>query len=271
MNIAVILTTYNRPDALDAVLNAFNAQTDREFEIVVADDGSDYSTALAVEQFKQRTDIKVSHIWHEDKGFRAGAIRNRAVDSTDAEYIIFSDGDCIPLVNFVEAHRRLAETKWFVAGNRILLEKEITESILNNDLPVYKWPKTKWLSLFRQGNINRLIPVLSLPLPSFVRKMPARSWKGVMTCNLAVWRGDFMHVNGFDESYQGWGLEDSDLVIRMIRAGIRHKSARFSAPVFHLWHSVNDRTKMDLNRALLDDLIHSDRILAEDGIKKKVY
>lgn len=267
MNIAVVLTTYNRPDALTASLEGYNAQTDRAFEIIVADDGSGEDTAAAVTRFKKHTDISLRHVWQEDKGFRAGVIRNRAVAATEADYVIFSDGDCIPLPNFVEAHRRLAEKGWFVAGNRILLSKTMTESILTGGLHAQTWPTLKWLFLFLRGNINRWLPLCRLPVPMVMRKLPKKRWKGVMTCNLAVWRKDLIDINGFDESYKGWGLEDSDLVIRLIHAGLRHKSARFATPVLHLWHTENDRALFDSNRRMLCELIQSQRTFAVHGIR----
>ena len=86
-----------------------------------------------------------------------------------------------------------------------------------------------------------------------------------MTCNLSAWRTDLLRVNGFDEAYSGWGLEDSDLVIRLLHAGVRHKNARFAAPVFHLWHRENDRSRLPENQRMLEDLLRSDRVQARLG------
>ena len=100
-SLAVIITTYNRPDALSAVLSGYLAQRDRNFEMIVADDGSTSETARVVAQYKARADFKITHARQEDRGFRAGAIRNRALAGTSADYIVFSDGDCIPLPHFI--------------------------------------------------------------------------------------------------------------------------------------------------------------------------
>ena len=89
-----------------------------------------------------------------------------------------------------------------------------------------------------------------------------------MTCNLSAWRGDLLQINGFDESYSGWGLEDSDLVIRLLRSGVNHKSARFAAPVLHLWHGNHDRGGLAENRQRLQELLHSERISAEQGVAR---
>jgi glycosyltransferase involved in cell wall biosynthesis len=265
-SLAVIITTYNRPDALGAVLAGFLAQKDRNFEMIVADDGSTSETAQIIADIQANADFKITHIWQEDQGFRAAAIRNQALAQTSADYIIFSDGDCIPLPQFVAQHRRLAETGWFLAGNRILMSEALTQSVLADRVPVFTWTALRWLSAAMSKQVNRFIPLLPLPVASPLRKIPAKRWEGVMTCNLSAWRSDLMKINGFDEAYSGWGLEDSDLVIRLLHAGIYHKSARFAAPVLHLWHRENDRGGLVDNRRRLEDLLNSERTSVDCGV-----
>ena len=265
-SLAVIITTYNRPDALSAVLAGYLAQRDSNFEMIVADDGSTSETARVVAQYKARADFKITHVRQEDRGFRAGAIRNRALAGSSADYIVFSDGDCIPLPHFIAQHRRLAEAGWFLAGNRILMNEPFTGQVLGQGLSVHGWTARRWLTAAMTGQINRFIPLWPLPVAASLRKIPAGRWEGVMTCNLSAWRNDLLQINGFDESYSGWGLEDSDLVIRLLRSGVNHKSARFAAPVLHLWHRDNDRGGLAENRRRLQDVLHSERVSAEQGV-----
>ena len=211
-SLAVIITTYNRPDALLAVLTGYLAQKDRNFEMIVADDGSTSETVQIIADIQENANFKITHVWQEDQGFRAAAIRNRALASTSADYIIFSDGDCIPLPHFVAQHRRLAEAGWFLAGNRILMSEALTQSVLANRVPISTWTALRWLSAAMTKQVNRFVPLVPLPVASSLRKIPAKRWEGVMTCNLSAWRSDLMKINGFDETYSGWGLEDSDLV-----------------------------------------------------------
>jgi glycosyltransferase involved in cell wall biosynthesis len=267
MRIAVIVTTYNRPDALTAVLAGYRAQRAAEFELIVADDGSTDDTRRIVDAFKAQARFPVAHVWHEDRGFRAAAIRNRALAATRADYIVFSDGDCVPAPRFVAQHQRLAERGWFVAGNRVLLNEGLTRRVLHNGLPIHDWPFTAWLAAWLRRDINRWLPLVTLPGGGF-RKLAPQRWKGVKTCNLAAWRDDLVRVNGLDETYSGWGLEDSDLVIRLLHAGIKHKSARCAAPVFHLWHAENDRSRRAENQRRLDALIASQRTAAELGVDR---
>lgn len=267
MKITVIVTTYNRPDALAATLDGFLAQDIRDFELIVADDGSTAETRLLTETYARKAPFAVRHVWQEDRGFRAGAIRNRALAATAGEYVIFIDGDCVPSPAFVRTHSELAEPGYFLSGNRILLSPGFTLEVLGRRLPVQAWGAVEWFRAWLKRDVNRVMPLLRLPDGAFRKRSP-RQWEGVKTCNLSAWRADLLRVNGFDESYSGWGLEDSDLVIRMLRAGVRHKSARFAAPVFHLWHKENDRARLAGNQRLLDEIIGSQRIEALAGLNQ---
>jgi glycosyltransferase involved in cell wall biosynthesis len=267
MQIAVIVTTYNRPDALAAVLDGYAAQDGHDFELIVADDGSTDDTRRLVADRARGAPFPLKHVWQEDRGFRAAAIRNRALASTRADYVIFTDGDCVPSRHFVAAHRRLAEPGRFVAGNRVLLSARLTERVLREQLPIHEWDGSRWLRAWLARDAKRIWPLLILPDGAF-RKLRPRRWYGVKTCNLSAWRADLLAVNGLDETYAGWGLEDSDLVIRLLHAGIRHKSGRFATPVFHLWHREFDRDALPANQRLLEKLIASTRTRAPVGVDR---
>jgi len=264
---AVIVTTYNRPDALAMVLEGLLAQRASEFEVLVADDGSTDETRRVVGEYAARAPWPLAHLWHEDRGFRAAAIRNRALAATRADYVVFTDGNCVPSRDFVAQHRALAERGWFLAGNRILLARDFTGRAIRERLPLHEWTNRDWFAAWLRRDLNRLLPLVTLPDGAFRKFAPAR-WQGVKTCNLSAWREDLERVNGLDESYSGWGLEDSDLVIRLLHAGVRHKSARFAAPLFHLWHPENDRSRLADNQRRLDAVLASDRITAELGLDR---
>jgi len=266
MRIAVIVTTYNRPDALAAVLEGFLNQSDQNFELLIADDGSTFGTADLIKHYQVRAPFSVKHIWQEDEGFRAAAIRNRAIAATTADYIVLIDGDCVPPADFVASQRTLAEPGWFLAGNRLMLTREFTRQVLQDKLPIHLWRLRDWLPVLRRGYIERWLPLIRLMHLGPLRKLTPQRWKGAKTCNLSAYRKDLLTVNGLDESYTGWGLEDSDLVIRLLRAGIRHKSARFSVPVLHLWHKENDRSNLLQNQQRLEVALAATHIRAERGV-----
>ena len=263
--ISVIVTTYNRPDALDAVLRSLAEQSDQDFEVMVADDGSDPTTAAAIEPWKGHVGRRLIHVWHADRGFRAAKIRNRALLAARGSYCIFLDGDCIARHSFIAAHRRLAKHGWFVTGNRILLARELTERILSDGLAPERWIFARWVEQRLRGGVNRLTALISLPLGPF-RKLPARVWRGARSANLAVWRADLEAVDGYDASFCGWGREDSDIFVRLIRAGARRKDGRFATGVLHLWHSDADRSQLPENERRLEEILRSDRIQAQCGL-----
>lgn len=263
--ISVIVTTYNRPDALDAVLAALAKQTQLPHEVIIADDGSTQETRQLIDQLKKKLKLPLKHVWQADEGFRAAKIRNQAVLLANYDYLIFLDGDCIPFPDFIAQHRKLAEFGWFVSGHRILLSQSISKKILERSIPIYQHSFMQWLSYYIQRNCNRLLPLLRLKLIRW-RKIHPKNWRGAKSCNLALWKKDFLKVNGFDESFIGWGYEDSDLVIRLIRAGIYRKSGKFAVPVIHLWHKQYDRQQEPINFNLLKQITESQRIKAKKGI-----
>lgn len=263
--ISVIVTTYNREDALEAVLSALSRQSDRGFEVVVADDGSRATTAAVVERWRPRLGVPLDHVWQMNCGFRAAEIRNRAILVCHGDYCIFLDGDCIAPADFVATHRRLAERGWFVTGNRVLLSSTLTAAVLSDDLRPETWSAPGWIRQRLRGGVNRLAAVLRLPLGP-LRKLRSGQWRGARSCNLAIWRSDLERVDGFDARFSGWGREDSDLLIRLLRCGLRRKDGRFATGVIHLWHPQVDRAQLAANDARLAAVLQSDRVRAQRGL-----
>lgn len=263
--VSVIVTTYNRDDALDAALRALAHQSDRNFEIVVAEDGARPETARVVKRWAARLPMPVKHVGHEHRGFRGGEIRNRGIYASAGQLCIFLDGDCLAGRDFVAAHRWLAEPGWFVTGNRILLSRDLTAAVLAEGMAAEEWGFVDLLRARMRGGINRLLPTLRLPL-GVLRKLYRDDWEGAQTCNLAVMRGDLDRVDGFDSHYTGWGLEDSDLVVRLLHASVRRKDGRFATGVLHLWHPQNDRSQLAANRKRLDEVLSGTRVRALRGL-----
>lgn len=263
--ISIIVSTYDRPDALDACLRALGRQTDLEFEVVIADDGSGPQTARVIDGWVLRLPVAVRHVWHQHDGFRAAKIRNRGIHASAGQYCIFLDGDCLARPDFVATHRRLAEPGWFVAGNRILLSRKLTEAVLARGLPAESWDFSKLVRERFCGGVNRLLPAIRAPLGP-LRKLYRDAWQGAKTCNLAVARSDLYRIDGFDASYAGWGLEDSDLVLRLLHAGVQRKDGRFATGVLHLWHPEADRLGLQENECRLAEVLYGNRTAAKQGL-----
>lgn len=259
----LIITTYNRPAALAAVLRAVEGQIILPSQVLIADDGSGPETAGLIRSWQNR--LPLQHIWQEDRGFRAAEARNRALVQATGELVIFLDGDCLPRPDFIARHQALAEPGYFVAGQRILLSQAFSDAVTERHIMLEKWPLMRLAAARLRGQINRFLPLLSLKGGGW-RRRRGQNWKGVRTCNLAAWRSDLVAVDGFDSAFQGWGLEDSDLAIRLFNAGVQRKDGRFSVAVFHLWHREADRAALPQNRQRLEALLGERRIKAQSGL-----
>lgn len=259
----MVVATYNRPDALSAVLEGLVHQNDRAFEVIIADDGSTPDTGGLVKIYAERAPFPVRHVWHEDAGFRAGAIRNRAVAVASSDYVLFLDGDCVPRPDLVAAHRRLRSPGTLLYGHRVLVGPELTRRALATGLPLHAWGFREFLGARLAREINRMTPLL--PWPAALA-LPHRSWKGIKACHLSAWRGDLIRVNGFDEVYEGWGFEDSDLVARLFHAGVRARDARGAPAVLHLWHPDNPRAQAHANEALFRQRLRDRPVRAARGL-----
>jgi glycosyltransferase involved in cell wall biosynthesis len=263
--ISVIVTTYNREDALDAVLRSLARQSDDAFEVIVADDGSGPATAKLVETWKTKIGRRLERVWHEDRGFRAAEIRNRAVLSARGNYCVFLDGDCIVRPDFIATHRKLAEPGCFVTGNRVLLSRNLTMRVLQEKLSPETWGPARWLSERWRGGVNRLVALLHIPLGP-LRGLRRAAWRGARSCNLAIWHSDLIRVDGFDADYIGWGKEDSDIIVRLLHAGVHRKDGVFATGVIHLWHPEADRGLLSENERRLAGAVAADNIRAQRGL-----
>lgn len=272
MRLSLIVTTYNRPAALDRVLASVAACGDQPHDVVVADDGSRADTAAVVGRWREtlapRLPGGLHHVWQPDAGFRAAAARNRAAACADGELLVFVDGDCLLRPDFFAQQRRLAEPGWMLAGNRVLATEALTARIESGAENPLAWGPGRWLRARLAGEVNRLDALLRLPDGAWRRRRPRR-WEWVRTCNLAVWRADFERVNGFDETFDGWGFEDSDLAIRLINAGVGVKSGRYATALLHLWHRENPRGNAEANRARALQALQSGIIEAARGLRQR--
>ncbi len=245
--LSVVITTYNRPDALGAVLAACFLQDDKNFEIIIADDGSTANTRDCVARLAAGAPVPVKHVWQPDDGFRAAMARNRGTLAATGDYIIFLDGDCVPQRDFIARHRALAQQGFLVSGSRILLSQALTERALRDGIDVAGLSVAQRLRLRLAGDMNKFLQTI-VRWPDIARVRRKFSWRRIKSCNLGVWKADLMAVNGFDESFTGWGHEDSDLVVRLFHAGVLRKDGAMATEVLHLWHTEAERDQASSNR-----------------------
>ena len=257
--ISVVITTYNRSEALSVVLEALAAQTDKNFEVVVADDGSTTEHQQVVKAAAARYKLALTHVWHPDIGFTASRVRNLGVAASQGNYIVLLDGDCVPETDFVSRHRVLSEAACFVNGSRVLLSEAMTQEAINQQTRLFGRNWLFWIRKRISGGASKSLTLLRLP-DFGGRKHKAFKWKGIRSCNMGVWRKDFEAVNGFDESFVGWGHEDADFVLRLHNAGITRKNGFASTEVYHLWHRQASRSGESKNVATVRERMGSGQI-----------
>ncbi len=266
--VSVVITTYNRSDALLAVLDGLALQTDRHFEVIVADDGSQTEHQFALAESPTAKKLCLTHVWHPDVGFTASRIRNRGVAASTGEYVIFIDGDCVPETDFVARHRALAQQGCMVNGSRVLLAPGLTAQVLAGSERIYGRSPWFWFQQRMRGQANKLTGLLRLPdWP--MRLHRSFSWKGIRGCNMGVWRCDFERVDGFDESFVGWGHEDADLVLRLHNSGVARKNGFCATEVFHLWHREAARHQESQNAKRVMERSHTQVTRAELGYSQQ--
>jgi len=257
MKISLIVSTYNREDALRLVLNSIKSQKDDYFEVIVADDGSDARTRAVVQSFIDLSGIPVTHVWQEDLGFRLAAIRNRAIEKSSGDYLVFLDGDCVLQPDFVSRHRSLATPNHLVTGGRILLGKETSRELIESNNWDYPSFKKRLISYRLRGQVNRLLPAYLKFGDSSLRNYSTFVWRRIKGCNLACWKKDALVIDGFDESITGWGHEDADFVFRLHVKGVVRKSGSWATEVFHLYHPEPNKLKARENENLVRQRIMS--------------
>jgi glycosyltransferase involved in cell wall biosynthesis len=268
--ISLVVTTYNRPDALEAVVEACFAQHDKNFEIIIADDGSTANTREAVARLKTRSPVPLRHVWQPNKGFRAAMSRNRGIAASSGEYVVFLDGDCIPQRDFIARHRQLARRGFLVTGSRVLLSPELTARILAEHIDLSTIGTLDKLGYRFHGHINKLLQWL-VRWPDIGRERRRFSWRRIKSCNLGVWRSDLDRINGFDGSFVGWGYEDADLVVRLFNAGVMRKDGSFATEVFHLWHHEAPRDPAASNQRVVLERAANKTIVASVGLDSISY
>lgn len=265
MRTAFVVLTYNRSDALLAGLRALAPQCGPGDVVVIADDGSRAEHVEAVRLGLPPFACPVRHVWHPDVGFTAARARNLGAAHAGADYLVFMDGDCVPTPHFAVQHARLAQPGHFVNGSRVLLSERLTAEVIAGRTDLAQLSAGQWLRLRWRGDVNKLTHLLCWTAAPG-RVQTGFAWKGIRSCNFGVWYRDFEAVNGFDETFSGWGHEDADLVLRLHRHGCRRKNGHLATEVFHLWHRENSRAGEAGNRERVVQRLQGEIVRAAVGL-----
>ncbi|MDH5821932.1 glycosyltransferase family 2 protein [Luteimonas sp. RD2P54] len=244
---SIVFTTYNQPAWLEKTLLGFAAQDRRDFEVLVADDGSGADTAALIESLRSRLPFALRHVWHEDRGFRKSRILNAAIAASRADYLIFTDGDCIPRRDFVSMHLRLRRPGRYLSGGYLKLPMELSRRISGDDIASNRCFELAWLRAHGLPTAARNVKLLAQGasaalLDRIVTASP--TWNGH---NASGWKRDLVAANGFDER-MGYGGQDRELGERLGNAGVRGIRVRHRAIALHLDHARGYRNGEALRR-----------------------
>ncbi|WP_420319912.1 glycosyltransferase family 2 protein [Flagellimonas sp.] len=267
--ISIIVSTYNSEEWLKKVLWGFNCQIFKDFEVVVADDGSGPKTKELLEAMSKEVFYKIVHVWQEDEGFQKSRILNKAVVACSADYIIMTDGDCIPREDFVEVHYINKEEGYFISGGYYMLPMNISNLITLKDIEQQNCFNIHWL---KEQGVPKTFKNNKLTASGFISKLlntftPTNaSWNGH---NSSGWKKDIVNVNGFDERMQ-YGGQDRELGERLFNFGIKSKQLRYSAVCVHLDHKRGYKTPESIakNQAIRRETRNQKLVWSHYGITK---
>lgn len=259
ISVALLISTYNWPQALDLVLAGILKQTRMPDEVIIADDGSSTDTKELIEQYKTKFNLPIKHIWHEDLGFRKSLILNKSVKNIDSDYIIEIDGDIIIHPKFIADHLKAAKTGYFVQGSRTMLTEEKSNEIL--------YTKKINFSVFSPGLSSRF-NALRLPLLTSIFALDPSNPFHIKGCNLAFWKKDYIAINGYYNSFEGWGGEDYEFGARLLHLGIKRKRLKMAALAFHIFHKDNSRANTGPNDIIYRKTLAEKLTYATNGYKE---
>jgi len=255
-SISILITTYNWKEALALVLQSVSQQSHLPKEVLIADDGSRDDTAKLIQHYQKTFPVPLIHCWQEDLGFRAAAVRNKAIAASTSDYIVMIDGDMVLHSNFIADHLHSAQPNQFIQGSRVITFPDRVKKMLNGNMSI----------TFYSSGINNRTNTLNLPLLSRYFSHINNELQGTKTCNFSAWRNDLVAINGFNEDYVGWGREDSDLAARLFHSGKKRLKLKFMANAYHLYHPENARKSLQSNDERLAHCIESRQIRCDNGL-----
>lgn len=265
---SVIAAFYNNIKYLKLVLGGFERQTEKDFELIIADDGSTDEIVKEIESFAPNYSFRIKHNWHPDKGFRKNKILNQAILASSAEYLIIIDADCVPHSNFVEEHLKEKQNDVVLTGRRVNLSQKLT-ILLTEENVKEGFLESNHLRMIEDaifGKSNYVEKGFYFE-NNFLRKLFNKKSRGLLGCNFSLHKKDMLAINGFDERYEAPSIgEDSDVEFRLALNGVKVRSLNHIAVQYHLYHKLQERLKKNLD--LFEEIKKSGISFTPFGLKK---
>ncbi|NER15956.1 glycosyltransferase family 2 protein [Spongiivirga citrea] len=259
MKVALLISTYNWPKALNLVFKSIANQSKLPDEVLIADDGSKSDTKELIDDYRNKISSTIHHVWHEDIGFRKGVVLNKALALSKADYIIQIDGDCILHEKCVEDHLSFAEKGLYLYGTRVHIKQPYVSKIEDTGQIHFS---------ILHPSLGKRPRRLRIPFLSNLSKKESSISKKLRGCNMSFWKEDIVKINGFNEDIHGWGREDSEMAIRLHNIGVQSRRMKFKGLVFHLDHTISDKSMMDENSKIQNEAIKNKITWAGNGLDK---
>ncbi|WP_298536768.1 glycosyltransferase family 2 protein [uncultured Algibacter sp.] len=256
---SLVAPTYNWPEALELLLLSIKNQSHFPDEVIIADDGSKKETSDLIEKFKQTFPIPLHHVWHEDNKNRKPAIMNKAIAKSKYDYIIEIDGDIIMHKDFVKDHLAMAKKNTFLYGSRVNIQKHYLKELFINKKITFNFLSR---GIKKRGRTIR-IPLLS----NLYKEEDTRSSK-LRGCNMSFWKEDFIKVNGFNENLVGWGIDDSEMIQRLLNIGVKGRRLKYRGLVYHIFHKEQDKSHININEIIENETTMNKVTFIEKGINQ---
>jgi len=265
---SVIAAFYNNINYLKLVLEGFERQTEKDFEFIIADDGSKAEVVKEIEQIASNYSFRIKHVWHPDQGFRKNKILNQSILASSSDFLIFIDADCVPHSKFVEEHLKEKQNNIVLTGRRVNLSQKLT-NLLTEDIIKEGFLETNHLRMIEDaifGKSNYVEKGFYFT-NRFIRNLFNKKSRGLLGCNFSLLKKDIFAINGFDERYEAPSVgEDSDVEFRLTLNGMKVKSLNHIAVQYHLYHKLQERLQKNLD--LFEEVKRSDIAFTPFGLKK---
>lgn len=245
MKISVIVSTYNAEEWLEKVLIGYSVQTTKDFELIIADDGSRSSTTELINKYKSNYPVPIMHLWHEDLGYRRQEILNVAIVKANYDFILMTDGDCIPRKDFVEVHAKLAEKGTFLSGGYCKLSMKVSKLITKEDIENGNCFDVKWLKSKDKLGFSQTLKLTAGNFLATILDIITPTTPSFNNCNSSGFKEDMIAINGYDERMK-YGGPDREFGERLENFGVKGKQIRHKAIVLHLDHARGYKTPESL-------------------------
>ena len=254
---SLVTPTYNWPEALELLLLSIKKQSILPNEVIIADDGSKEETTQLIQKYQKDFPVPIIHVWHEDNKNQKPAIMNKAIAKAKYDYIVEIDGDIIMHKDFVRDHLSLAEKNVFLYGSRVNIQEDYLETL-------FKKKKIQF-NVFSKG-IKKRGRTLHIPfLANRYKKEDKRSNK-LRGCNMSFWKSDLIKINGFNESLTGWGIDDSEMIQRLINISVQGKRLKHKGIVYHIYHKEQNKSHIEVNQLIEKETTEKKLTYIEKGI-----